>query len=228
VSGRPKVLVVEDDPSLLKMVAGDLRLAGYDVFEASTGSDGLEATQRHRPDAVLLDLGLPDLDGLEVAKSIRGESGPAILMVTARGAVEDRVDGLYAGADDYITKPFSLAELRARLHAQLRARRASGEALEFGPLVLEPLTRRCLASGKEVALSAREFELLLVMARRPGRIYSQAELAERTYHEGDEPDSNALEVRVSSIRRKLRDAGLDGLIVTIRGAGYCFRSPVPA
>ena len=228
MSGRPKVLVVEDDDKLLRMVSGDLRLAGYDVFEAGSGDAAIEATHRHRPDAVLLDLGLPDLDGLEVAKAIRGESGPAIIMVTARGAVEDRVDGLYAGADDYITKPFSLAELRARLHAQLRSRRASGEALEFGELVLEPLTHRCLAAGREVPLSAREFELLLVLARRPGRIYSQGELAERTYHDGDEPDSNALEVRVSSIRRKLRECGLDGVIVTIRGAGYCFRSPVPA
>lgn len=224
MSGRPRVLVVEDDERLAKLVAGDLRLAGYDVTEAATGGDAIAAALERRPDAVLLDLGLPDLDGLEVARALRRDGGPAILMITARGAVEDRVDGLYAGADDYLTKPFSLAELRARLHAQLRVRRLDGEALEFGPLVIEPLQGRCRVGEREVQLSAKELELLLVMARRPGRIYSQAELAERTYGE-DEPDSNALEVRVSAIRRKLREAGLDGVICTVRGAGYAFRAP---
>ena len=118
-----------------------------------------------------------------------------------------------------------MVELRARLHAHLRVRRTNGESLEFGGLQLEPLERRCRVKGQDVALSAREFDLLVVLARRPGRIFSQIELSELTYGEA-EPDSNTLEVRVSSIRRKLREAGLEGAIRTVRGAGYAFREPL--
>jgi two-component system, OmpR family, response regulator QseB len=222
---RPRVLVVEDDARLAQMIASELRMAGYDVHQATSGTGALEAAAYERFDAVLLDLGLPDMDGLEVARALRHDGGPAILAVTARSALEDRVEGLYAGADDYITKPFSMLELRARLHAHLRVRRTNGESLEFGSLQLEPLERRCRVKGQDVALSAREFDLLVVLARRPGRIFSQLELSELTYGEA-EPDSNTLEVRVSSIRRKLREAGLEGAIRTVRGAGYAFREPV--
>jgi DNA-binding response OmpR family regulator len=218
------VLVVEDDTRLAQMIAGELRMAGYEVQQAASGAAALEIAFRERFDAVLLDLGLPDMDGLEVARALRQNGGPAILAVTARGALEDRVEGLYAGADDYITKPFSMLELRARLHAHLRVRRTDDESLEFGPLRIEPLERRCSVQKRDVSLSAREFDLLLVLARRPGRIFSQIELSELTYGE-IEPDSNTLEVRVSSIRRKLREAGLEGTIRTVRGAGYAFRTP---
>ncbi len=221
---RPRVLVVEDDTRLAQMIAGELRMAGYEVHQAASGAAALELAFRERFDAVLLDLGLPDMDGLEVARALRQNGGPAILAVTARGALEDRVEGLYAGADDYITKPFSMLELRARLHAHLRVRRTDDESLQFGSLRIDPEERRCCVQKRDVNLSVREFDLLLVLARRPGRIFSQLELSELTYGES-EPDSNTLEVRVSSIRRKLRDAGLDGAIRTVRGAGYAFRSP---
>lgn len=224
VTNRPRVLVVEDDARLAHMITSELRMAGYEVHQAATGAAALGAATQEHFDAVLLDLGLPDMDGLEVARTLRRDGGPAILAVTARGALEDRVEGLYAGADDYITKPFSMLELRARLHAHLRVRRTDGESLEFGGLRIEPLERRCRVVDREVSLSAREFDLLLVLARRPGRIFSQLELSELTYGE-TEPDSNTLEVRVSSIRRKLREAGLDGAIRTVRGAGYAFRAP---
>jgi DNA-binding response OmpR family regulator len=224
LSHRPRVLVVEDDTRLAQMIAGELRMAGYEVHQAASGTAALEIAFRERFDAVLLDLGLPDMDGLEVARALRQNGGPAILAVTARGALEDRVEGLYAGADDYITKPFSMLELRARLHAHLRVRRTDDESLQFGSLRIEPLERRCSVQKRDVNLSSREFDLLLVLARRPGRIFSQLELSELTYGE-TEPDSNTLEVRVSSIRRKLREAGLEGTIRTVRGAGYAFRTP---
>lgn len=228
MTSRPRVLVVEDDTRLAQMIATELRLAGYDVREASTGKQALETASLERIDAVLLDLGLPDMNGLDVARHLRRHDnpagGPAILAVTARNTLEDRVDGLYAGADDYISKPFSMLELRARLHAHLRVRRVGAESLEFGALRLEPSEGRCRVGVTDVNLSVREFELLLVLARRPGRIFSQSDLTEMTYG-GEEPDSNALEVRVSAIRRKLRDAGLEGVIRTVRGAGYTFRPP---
>jgi DNA-binding response OmpR family regulator len=217
-----KVLIVEDDERLAHVLAGDLKLAGYEVFNANTGLAALEMAAREQPDIVLLDLGLPDLDGLEVARRLRTDNAPVIVAVTARASVADRVDGLYAGADDYITKPFALEELRARLHAQLRLRRPSSDVIEFGILKLEPSARR-LVNDIEINLSAKEFELLETLARRPGRIFSQSELFERTYQDS-EPDSNAIEVRVSAIRRKLRDAGLDNIIRTVRGAGYAFRN----
>lgn len=225
VTHRPRVLVVEDDTRLAQMITSELRIAGYEVHQATNGAGALEIATQERFDAVLLDLGLPDMDGLEVARALRHDGGPAILAVTARSALEDRVEGLYAGADDYITKPFSMLELRARLHAHLRVRRTDGESLEFGSLQLEPLERRCRVMGRDVPLSAREFDLLVVLARRPGRIFSQLELSELTYGE-TEPDSNTLEVRVSAIRRKLREAGLEGAIRTVRGAGYAFREPI--
>jgi two-component system, OmpR family, response regulator QseB len=222
------VLVVEDDARLAQMIAGELRMAGYEVHQAASGAAALELAFQERFDAVLLDLGLPDMDGLEVARVLRQNGGPAILAVTARGALEDRVEGLYAGADDYITKPFSMLELRARLHAHLRVRRTDDQSLQFGPLRIDPEERRCSVQKdvqkRDVNLSMREFDLLLVLARRPGRIFSQLELSELTYGES-EPDSNALEVRVSAIRRKLREAGLEGAIRTVRGAGYAFRAP---
>jgi DNA-binding response OmpR family regulator len=221
---RPRVLIVEDDEQLAQAITHDLRLAGYDTSTVHNGVDALGAASQDRFDAVLLDLGLPDLDGLEVMRHLRSDGGPAILAVTGRSSLEDRVDGLYAGADDYLTKPFSMLELRARLHAQLRTRRVSQEALSFGNLKLEPLEHRCRVGETDVPLSSRELELLLVLATRPGRVFSQVELGERIYG-GGEPDSNALEVRVASIRRKLREAGLDGVIRTVRGAGYAFSAP---
>jgi two-component system, OmpR family, response regulator MprA len=219
-----RVLIVEDDENLAHVLAGDLKLAGYEVMNAKTGLAALEIAAREQPDVVLLDLGLPDLDGLEVARRLRADNAPVIIAVTARVSVSDRVDGLYAGADDYITKPFALEELRARLHAQLRLRRPTSDVLEFGSLKLEPHARRCTVSEIEINLSTKEFELLEMLARRPGRIFSQSELFERTYQDS-EPDSNAIEVRISAIRRKLREAGLENMIRTIRGAGYAFRSP---
>ncbi len=218
-----RVLVVEDDERLAQVLAGDLKLAGYEVFHANTGFLALELAARERPDIVLLDLGLPDIDGLEVARRLRENSALAIIAVTARTSIADRVDGLYAGADDYITKPFALEELRARLHAQLRLRRPSSDVLEFGKLKLEPSARRCTVGSTEINFSAKEFELLEMLARRPGRIFSLSELFERSYQD-IEPDSNTLEVRISAIRRKLRDAGLDNVIRTVRGAGYAFRN----
>jgi DNA-binding response OmpR family regulator len=218
-----RILIVEDDESLAGVLAGDLKLAGYEVLNANTGLAALEIAAREKPDVVLLDLGLPDLDGLEVARQLRADNAPVIIAVTARVSIGDRVDGLYAGADDYITKPFALEELRARLHAQLRLRRPTSDVLEFGTLKLEPHARRCTVGGSEINLSNKEFELLETLARRPGRIFSQSELFERTYQDS-EPDSNAIEVRVSAIRRKLREAGLENVIRTVRGAGYAFRN----
>jgi DNA-binding response OmpR family regulator len=218
-----KILIVEDDENLASVLSGDLKLAGYEVLSAKTGLAALEIAARERPDVVLLDMGLPDLDGLEVAGQLRADNAPVIIAVTARVSISDRVDGLYAGADDYITKPFALEELRARLHAQLRLRRPITDVLDFGKLKLEPQAQKCTVDGSSIQLSTKEFELLEMLARRPGRIFSQSELFERSYQDL-EPDSNAIEVRISAIRRKLREAGLENVIRTVRGAGYAFRN----
>ena len=201
------------------------------MFSATTGAQALSLSDQHQPDVILLDWGLPDISGIELARQLRREGEAAVIMITARFSIEDRVNGLYAGADDYLVKPFSNVELRARIHAQLRARVSPHSQpqqevrLNFGAVVLEPSTLRCLVNGQLLSLSPREFELLLILAKHPERVFSQAELMSLTQHGKSEPRSNTLEVRVGAIRRAFRGVGMENIIKTVRGAGYFFRSP---
>ncbi|MCH8560758.1 response regulator transcription factor [Nesterenkonia sp. DZ6] len=221
-----RILLVDDEPALLRSVARSLRFEGYTVHTAIDGPEALEALAAHRPDAVILDLMLPTLGGLEVCRRIRaaGEVVP-VLMLTARDAVTDRVAGLDAGADDYLPKPFAYEELLARLRALLRRSvPASSEALlRLGQVVVDPGAWRVTAGGEEVAVTRTEFLLLQVLLRHPGQVLTRRALYDHVW-EGDlDETSNSLEVYVGYLRRKLSTAGVHGLIHTVRGVGYSIR-----
>jgi two-component system OmpR family response regulator/two-component system response regulator QseB len=213
-----RILLVEDDALLGDGLRAGLGQAGFDVDWVRDGPDALHAAQAEPFAAVVLDLGLPGLGGLAVLRRLRaGGSKIPVLILTARDAVEDRVTGLDAGADDYVVKPVDLAELAARLRALIR--RAGGEAapaLRRGDLELDPAAHRVALRGRPVELSAREFALLHELMLSAGRVLSREQLEERLYPWGREVESNAVEVHVHHLRRKLGA----GLIRTIRGVGY--------
>jgi DNA-binding response OmpR family regulator len=212
------ILVVEDDPKLATLLSQELSHEGYRVERVGTGADALLRVDELEFDLILLDLNLPDFDGLEVAEQIRKRSEARILMLTARADVDSRVKGLYAGASDYLPKPFSIQELLARVHARVRERDRP-RVLEAGSVTLDPSSAACTVAGHPVTLTAREFELLALLLEHRGRIFSKEELERRLY-QGEMPGSNTIEVFVSKLRTKLRDAGESSLVQTVRGAGY--------
>jgi DNA-binding response OmpR family regulator len=212
------ILIVEDDPKLATLLCQELTHDGYLAEIVGTGSDALLRSENREFDLILLDLNLPDLDGLEVAELIRRRSDVSILMLTARADVDSRIKGLYAGASDYLAKPFSIQELLARVHARVRDRDRP-RVLEAGRVALDPSSASCTVAGQPVTLTAREFELLALLLEHRGRIFSREELERRLYRE-ELPGSNTIEVFVSKLRTKLRDAGEDSLVQTVRGAGY--------
>ena len=213
-----RLLVIEDDPALQRTLAAALREESYAVDVASDGADGLFKAQQNAYDAILLDVMLPKLDGWGVLAALRPASRTPVLMLTARDAVPDRIKGLNAGADDYLTKPFDIDELLARLRALIR--RSAGQThptLTIGELVLDTAARRACVAGTEVVLTAREYSLLEYLALHRGEVVSRAALYEHLFDEADDSLSNLLDVHVSNLRKKL---GHD-LIVTRRGLGYC-------
>ena len=213
-----RLLVIEDDPALQRTLAAALREEGYAVDVASDGADGLFKAQQNTYDAILLDVMLPKLDGWGVLAALRPASRTPVLMLTARDAVPDRIKGLNAGADDYLTKPFDIDELLARLRALIR--RSAGQThptLTIGELVLDTAARRACVAGAEIVLTAREYSLLEYLALHRGEVVSRTTLYEHLFDEDDDSLSNLLDVHVSNLRKKL---GHD-LIVTRRGLGYC-------
>lgn len=215
---RRSILIIEDDPSLARLLEQELARDGYDARSARSGTDGLLAAAEAPPDLVLLDLNLPDFDGLEVAERLDGAA--PILMLTARTEVDSRVAGLYAGASDYLVKPFSMRELLARVHAMLRDRRPQDARLRHGELELDLAAARCLVGGAAVELTEREFALLALLLDAPGRVFSREELEERLYTPDEQPASNTVEVFVSRLRGKLARAGARDVVRTVRGLGY--------
>jgi DNA-binding response OmpR family regulator len=214
-AGRTEVLVVEDDPGIARSMARGLTGAGYEVRVVGTGAEALAAGPA---DVVLLDLGLPDLDGVEVCRKLRARSAAAIIVVTARGEEGDRVTALDEGADDYLVKPFGLAELLARIRAVLRRVRPSGPvALVHGPVSVDPRTRRVTVDGAEVALTPKEFDILECLAADPGRVVSRQELLERVWDANWYGPTKVLDVHVAALRRKL---GVAGLVETVYGRGF--------
>jgi len=192
-----------------------LARAGYVVDTASTGADALAAPPA---DVVLLDLGLPDLDGVEVCRRLRRRGDAAIIVVTARGEESDRVATLDEGADDYLVKPFGLAELLARVRAVLRRVRPAGPATYLhGPLVVDPRTRRVTVSGAEVTLTPKEFDIIECLAADPGRVVSRQELLERAWDANWYGPTKVLDVHIAALRRKL---GVEGLVETVYGRGF--------
>ena len=217
-----RVLVVEDDPDLCEILRDGLVEEGYAVDAAETAEDGLWRATTIDYDVALLDVVLPDGSGLDVLRRMRrsGRRAP-VLLLTARDATEDRVAGLDAGADDYVVKPFEWDELLARVRALLRRGPHDASArLRHGPLELDPARREVRVEGELVALTTKEFEIVWVLMREPGRVFSRTEIVERVYDDDHDGDSNVLDVLLSRIRRKLaRDDGAS-LIRTVRGVGY--------
>ena len=222
----PRVLIVEDDEEIALALQRSLRMEGYDVRLAGDGVDALDQAHAFLPDLVLLDLGLPKLDGIEVAKELRKrEDDVAILMLTARDGLEDRVAGLDTGADDYLVKPFERQELLARLRALLRRRPPRGSApLVVGDLRLNPDTHEVVRAERAIDLTQREFELLEYLMRNERIVVSRQRLLDEVW--GYDPFSitNTIEVFVSNLRRKLEADGEPRLLHTIRGAGYVLRA----
>jgi two-component system response regulator MprA len=218
------VLVVDDDRALRQALTRALELEG---FEVSVAEDGLEALARFdsgaEPDMVILDLLMPQLDGLAACRAIRAKSRVPILMLTALGSVDDRVEGLDAGADDYLAKPFAVVELLARVRALLRRSSPENETLRYAGLELDPVERRVSRDGREIELTRIEFSLLELFLLHPRRVLRRREIFERVW--GYDPDlaSNSLEVYVGYLRRKTEAGGEPRLIHTVRGIGYVLR-----
>jgi two-component system response regulator MprA len=219
-----RVLVVEDDDEIAQALQRMLRMEGYDVRVAGDGVAALDAAHSFLPDLVILDLGLPKLDGIEVAKELHGRDDMGILMLTARDSLDDRVVGLDTGADDYLVKPFERQELLARLRALLRRRPPRGSAqIVVGDLMLNPDTHEVVRAKRAVDLTQREFELLEYLMRNERIVVSRQRLLDEVW--GYDPFSitNTIEVFVSNLRRKLEAGGEPRLLHTIRGAGYVLR-----
>ncbi len=226
MTGSPRVLVVEDDSDIAQALRRSLGVEGYEVRLAGDGVGALEETARFEPDAIVLDLGLPRLDGVEVCRRLRGDSDVPILMLTARDGLEARVEGLDSGADDYLVKPFERQELLARLRALLRRRPPRGAAsLVVGDLRLNPATREVARGERPIEVTAREFELLEYLMRNERIVISRQSLLEDVWGYYSYAETNTVDVFVSNVRRKLEVGGEARLIHTVRGAGYVLRAP---
>ncbi|MBA3866927.1 MAG: response regulator transcription factor [Solirubrobacterales bacterium] len=225
------VLVVDDEPTIVDVVGRYMERAGYETYRAGDGPEALRLAALHRPDLVVLDVMLPGIDGIEVMRQLHERPGPptAVILLTARGEESDRLVGLRHGADDYVVKPFSPAELVARVDAVLRRVSPPPEAqeppIECGPLRIEPATRRVFLDGDELSLTMREFDLLAYLADRPGRVFSRDQLMEAVWNESFFSDTSTVTVHVRRLRAKLGDDVAEPrFIETVWGVGYRFRS----
>jgi two-component system response regulator MprA len=221
-----RILVVDDEPQLRRALERALKLEGYEVALAGDGEEALAAAAERPPDAIVLDVLMPKRDGLEVCRMLRERNDRTpVLMLTARDAVADRVDGLDAGADDYVVKPFALEELLARLRALLRRGdgNGAGEALSYGELTLNPATREVHRGERPIELTKTEFALLEQLLRHPRQVLTRSQIFEAVWGYDFGPRSNSLEVYVGYLRRKTEEGGEPRLIQTVRGVGYTLR-----
>ncbi len=226
--GTPiRVLAVDDESSLTELLSMAMRYEGWQVTTAGSGSDAVRAARETRPDAIVLDMMLPDFDGLEVMRRIRSEDPDVpVIFLTAKDAVEDRIGGLTAGGDDYVTKPFSLEEVIARLRALLRRSGAAltknDSLLVVGDLTLDEDSHEVARGGVEISLTATEFELLRYLMRNPRRVLSKAQILDRVWNYDFGGQANVVELYISYLRKKI-DADRPAMIHTMRGAGYVLR-----
>jgi two-component system, OmpR family, response regulator ResD len=228
-SPKGTVLVVDDEPTILDVVGRYMEHAGYETLRAADGPAALRLAAAQRPNLVVLDLMLPGIDGIEVMRRLREGAGPpiAVILLTARGEESDRLVGLRQGADDYVVKPFSPAELVARVGAVLRRTAPPPDEappIEVGPLRVEPASRRVILDGEELALTMREFDLLAYLALHPGRVYSRDQLMEAVWGEPFFEDTSTVTVHVRRLRAKLGDdPAAPRFIETVWGVGYRLR-----
>ena len=222
---RPTVLLVEDEPSQLEMLAYNLEAEGFDVITADNGEDGLILVDENDPDLIVLDWMMPQLSGIEVCRRLKSNSKTRqipVLMLSARAEEVDRVRGLETGADDYVVKPYSVIELMARVKAHLRRIRAAavGNRLEYGDIMLDPETHKVFRSQSELKLGPTEFRLLSTFMEKPGRVWSRDQLLDRVWGRDIYVDTRTVDVHVGRLRKALCQHGGDDPLRTVRGAGY--------
>jgi DNA-binding response OmpR family regulator len=228
-NGHPRgsVLVVDDEPTIAEVVSRYMERAGYVTRVAADGYEALRLAREERPDLVVLDIMLPGIDGLEVMRRLRGEERTSIILLTAKGEQTDRIVGLRLGADDYVVKPFSPAELVARVDAVLRRVEASPEvesAIDFEGLSIDPVGHRVTVRDEEVQLTTREYDLLLFFARHPGQVFSRDQLMDRVWQYSFYTDTSTVTVHVRRLRSKIeRDPSNPRWLQTVWGVGYRFQ-----
>lgn len=221
------ILLVEDEPAIQELLRINLQHAGHTVICADTAADAREHISRQLPDLVLLDWMLPDQSGIRFARHLRSQERTRdipLIMLTARGSEQDKIDGLEAGADDYVTKPFSPRELLARIRSLLRRRapQLAPDTVQAGPLELDPELRQARGNGRSLPMSPTEFRLLHFLLTHPGRVYSRTQLLDHVWGDHVFLEERTVDVHIRRLRKSLAVAGLDSLIQTVRGSGYRF------
>jgi two-component system response regulator MprA len=218
-----RILLVDDDLQILPLLQRGLAYEGFEVYTAVDGESGLAAAKQYQPHIVLLDITMPGLDGFEVCRRLRLQEDFAIIMLTARDEVTDKVSALNLGADDYVPKPFAFDELVARVRAVLRRHKVGGEPLVYADLELDQATREVRRAGQRIELTAQEYTLLLYFMRHPRQVLGREQILERVWGYHTEIDSHVLEVYIGHLRQKLEAHGGARLIQTMRGYGYALR-----
>jgi DNA-binding response OmpR family regulator len=220
-----RVLVVEDEPNIAQFIRRGLIYKGYEVDVAETGEEALDVARERPADLVILDLMLPGMDGIEVCRRLRAAGDVAIIVLTARDKVSDKVEGLEAGADDYVTKPFAFDELLARVRAALRPRvPTKADVLQVGDLVIRPASREVTRGERGIQLTAREYDLLEYLARHAETVVTKDDIFEKVWGYDFEAESDAVKVYISYLRRKLNGEGEADLIHAVRGVGYILKA----
>ena len=224
-AATPHILLIEDEPQIAGFLQRGLTIKGYSVDIAPRGEQGLAMAREHPPDLIILDLMLPDIDGVEVCRRLSGTSQAPVIMLTARDSVADKVAGLDAGADDYLTKPFAFEELLARVRAAFRRRPAADEVLQVADLTMRPAAREVHRNGRPIDLTAREYDLLEFLARNAGRVVTKGQIFARVWGYDLFDESEAIKVYIRYLRRKLNAGGERDLIRSFRGVGYMLKGP---
>lgn len=232
MSGETKILVVEDDPQMRRFLRGALTAHGYLLVEAETAREALQLAASHNPELVILDLGLPDRDGLEVVRELRTWFAAPIVVVSARGREDDKVEALDAGADDYLTKPFGVKELFARIRVALRHADKVGAAedpvLEIGPLRIDRARHELTVRGDSAHLTAIEWKILVVLAENAGKVLTHGQILKKVWGPADATKTHALRVHVATLRKKIElDAAQPELLLTEAGVGYRLNDRLP-
>ena len=219
-----RILIVEDELDIADFIGRGLALKGYEVDIAHDGEEALACARKRAPDLVVLDLMLPGVDGIRVCRRLRAASDVPIIILTARDSVADKVQGLDAGADDYVTKPFAFDELLARVRAALRRKAPAGEVLTVGDLTIRPASREVERGSRSIELTAREYDLLEFLARNAGKVVDKQTIFEKVWGYDFEIESDAIKVYVRYLRKKLNASGEADLIRAVRGVGYMLKA----